>query len=91
MKTVVNLYIVYELNIWSQDLNAEFTLKDCLFGAVKLTENANPNKFSYSGYGIGFDPRLLFSIPNFDWGKNAIIFGADMSSFVHANNKNKIS
>ena len=24
-----------------------------------------------------------------DWGKNAIIFGADMSSSVHVNNKNK--
>ena len=28
-KNVVNLYIVYELNIWSQDVNAEFTVKDC--------------------------------------------------------------
>ena len=28
---VVNLFIVYELNRWSQDLNANFTLKDCLF------------------------------------------------------------
>ena len=33
-KNVVNLYIVYEFNMWSQDLNAEFTLKDCLFGNV---------------------------------------------------------
>ena len=32
-KNVVNLYIAYEL-MWSQDLNAEFTLKDCLFGNV---------------------------------------------------------
>ena len=45
---VVNLYIVYELNIWSQNLNAEFTLKDCLFGAGKLPKNANPNKYFYS-------------------------------------------
>ena len=87
---VVNLYIVYELNTWSQDLNAEFTLKDCLFGAVKLTKNANANKDSYSRYGIGFDSRSLFSIPNLDSGKNAIIFDrVDMSSSVHANNKNK--
>ena len=41
---VVNLYTAYELNTWSQDLNAEFTVKDCLFGAAKLTKNANPNK-----------------------------------------------
>ena len=86
---IVNLYIVYKLKIWLQDLNAEFTLKDCLFGAVKLTKNANPNKYSYSGYGIVFDSHSSFSIPNCDWGKNVIIFGVDMSSSVHANNKNK--
>ena len=33
---VENLFIVYELDRWSQDLNAKFNLKDCLFGAVKL-------------------------------------------------------
>ena len=87
--SVVNLFIVHELNRWSQDLNAKFTLNNCLFGNVKITENVEPNKYSYSGYGIGFDSRSLFSIPNFDWGKNAIIFGVDMSSSVHANNKKK--
>ena len=87
-KNVVNFYIVYELNMWSQDLNAEFTLKDCLFGNVRINKNDDPNKYSYSGCGIGFDSCSLISFPN-DWGKNAIIFGADMSSSVHANNKNK--
>ena len=62
---------------------------DCLFGVVKLTKNANPNKCTYSGYETGFDSRSLFSISNFDWGKNAIIFGVDMSLSLHANNKNK--
>ena len=60
-----------------------------MFGDVKLTKNANPNKYSHSGYRIGFDSRSLFSIPNLDWGKNIAIFGVDMNSFVHANNKNK--
>ena len=86
---VVNLFIMYELDRWSQDLNAKFNLKDCFFGAVKLTKNANPNNYSYSRYGIGFDCRSLFSIPNFDWGKNVIIFGVDISSSLHTNNKNK--
>ena len=27
---VVNLFIVYELDTWSRDLNTDFTLKDCL-------------------------------------------------------------
>ena len=70
---VVNLFIIYELNKWSQDLNAEFTLKDCLFGAVKITKNGDPDKYSYSGYGSGFDSCSFFSIPNFDWSKNALI------------------
>ena len=82
-KNVVNLYIVYELNIWSQDLNNEFTLKDCLFGNVRITKNANPNKYSYSGCGIGLDSHSLLSLPN-DWGKNGITFGADRSSSVCA-------
>ena len=56
---VVNLFIVCELNTWSKYLNAEFTLKDCLFGAVKLTINAYPDKYVYTGYGIGFDLELI--------------------------------
>ena len=63
---VVDLYIVYELNTRSQDLSDEFILKKCLFGAVKLTKNANPSKYSCSGYRIGFDSRPRFSVPNFD-------------------------
>ena len=43
----VNLFIVYELDRWSQDLNATFSLKDCLFGNVKRTKNADSNKYSY--------------------------------------------
>ena len=70
---VVNLFIFYRLGTWSQDLNPEFTLKDCLFGDVKITNNADSDKYSYSRYGIGFDPRSLFSIPNFDWSKNVVI------------------
>ena len=60
-----------------------------LFGNVKITKNANPDKYSYSRYRIGFDSRSRFSNPNFDWGENVIIFGANMSSSAHnANRKN---
>ena len=38
---VVNLFNFYELDRWSQDLDADFTLKNSLFGAVKLTKNAD--------------------------------------------------
>ena len=87
-KNVVNLYIFYELNMWSQGLNAEFTVKHCFFGNVRITKNADPNQYLYSGCGIGFDSRSLISLPN-DWGKNHIMFEGDMSSSVHANDKNK--
>ena len=30
-------------------------MKDCLFRAFKLTKNADPGKYSYSGYRIRFD------------------------------------
>ena len=86
---VVNLFIFYELDIWSRDLNTDFTLKDCLFGAVKLTKNAGPDKYKCSSYSIGFDSRLEFLLSHGSMGKNVIIFGVDMSSSVHIDNKGK--
>ena len=58
--SVANLFIAWELNIWSRDLDTNFTLKDCLFGTLKPTKNADPDKYSYSGYGTGFDSRSFF-------------------------------
>ena len=74
---------------WSQDLNADFTLKDYLLEAVKLTKNADPDKYPYSGYGIGSDSRSFFSAPNFNWGKNIFIFGVENSLSVHIDHKKK--
>ena len=58
-KKVVNIYIVYELAASSSNVN-DPTLKNCLFGAVSLTKNADIEKYKYSGYGIGFDRRSSF-------------------------------
>ena len=58
-----------------------------LFGSVKLAKNNDIDKYKYSGYGIGFDSGGTFSFPNGSFGENVIIFGVDMSSSVHANNK----
>ena len=38
---------------------------------------------------LKFNGRSICSIKNFDWGKNIVIFGLDMSSSVHADNKTK--
>ena len=47
------------------------------------------DKYKYSGYGIGFDSRSEFLLPDGTMGKNVIIFGAGMSSSVHIDNKEK--
>ena len=60
-----------------------------LFGAVTLTKNADIDKYGYSGYGIGFDRRSSFSFPSGGFGQNILIFGVDMSSSVHIDNKKK--
>ena len=51
--------------------------------------NADPDQFVYTGYGIGFNLHSEFSLLDSNMGKNAIIFGADMSSSVDINNKVK--
>ena len=62
-------------------------MKNCLFGAVTLTKNADIDKYGYSGYGIGFDRRGGFSFPGGGYGQNVIIFGVDMSFTTHIDNK----
>ena len=76
---ILNIYIVYELGASSSHIS-DPTLKNCLFGAVALTKNADIDKYKYSGYGIGFDRRSSFSFPSGGFGQNVLIFGADMSS-----------
>ena len=85
---VVNTYIVYELGACSSHFD-DPTLKNCLFGAVTLTKNADIDKYGYSGYGIGFDRRSSFSFPGGGFGQNILIFGVDMSSSAHIDNKKK--
>ena len=80
--------IVYELGISSSRDN-DPTLKNCLFGAVTLTKNVDIDKYGYSGYGIGFDRRSSFSFPGGGFGQNVLIFGVDMSSSAHIDNKKK--
>ena len=66
-----------------RELNTDFTLSNCLFEAVKLTKNADPDKYRCSGYCFGFNSRSQFSWSHGIWGKNVLISGADMRSSVH--------
>ena len=54
-----------------------------------MTKNADIDKYEYSGYGIGLDRRSSFSFPGDGFGQNVLIFGADMSSSLHIDNKKK--
>ena len=83
---IVNIYIVYELGASSSNAN-DPTLKNCLFGAVTLTKNADIDKYGYSGYGIRFDRRSSYSFPGGGFGSNVLICGADMSTSTHIGNK----
>ena len=42
-KTLVNIYIVYEINLWPFKQRASFTSREFLFGAVKLLIFININ------------------------------------------------
>ena len=59
-----------------------------MFGDVSLTKHVDIDQYKYSGYGIGFDRKGEFSFGN-GFGRNCIIFGVDMSSSVHVDNKKK--
>ena len=52
-----------------------------------MTKIADIDKYNYSGYGIRFDRQGEFSFGTRGFGRNCIIFGVDLSSFIHANNK----
>lgn len=62
----------------------DISLWNSLFGTVKLTGNADPDKYKHSGCGIEIDTRgsfLLLDVSGF--GKNAILVGADIYQLVH--------
>ena len=87
-RKIVNIYVVYELGASTSNKN-DPTRKNCLFGAVTLTKNAVIDKYGYSSYGIRFNRRSSFSFPGGGFGQNVLLFGADMSSSAHADNKKK--
>ena len=85
-QTIVNIYIFYKIT-QNDNISDYPTLENCLFVSVKSTKNPDIDKYKYSGYGIGFDRHGEFSFGTRGFGRNCIIFGADLSSSVHANNK----
>ena len=56
---------------------------------MKLTKNADLDKYGYCGYVIGFDSRSQFSLLGGEWGKNVVSFGVSNSLSVHADIRKK--
>ena len=86
-QAIGNIYIIYQITT-NNAISSYAGLENCLFGAAKLTKNPDIDKYKYSGYKIGFDRRGQLSFGG-GFGQNLIIFGAYMSSSVHANNRIK--
>ena len=76
------MYLVFEIKSWPYDNGNSFTLRNSLFGGVKLTKNPDPDKYSYPGYGISCDATGLFTLLSGGFGQNVVIIGFDMRSYV---------
>ena len=73
---------------------SDTTVQNALFGAMQITKNVDTSKYNYKGYGICFNEGGTFGHTikegNFNHttnARNVLIFGADMSSSVHATNR----
>ena len=93
-KKVINIYIIYKIDPISSTRNTDYTIQNALFGAMKITKNADYSKNNYTGYGLCFDEGGEFGHTvkqgNFNRttnARNVIIFGVDTSSSAHATNR----
>ena len=68
-------------------MNTDFTLNNCLFGSATLNKNTDLDKFKFTDYDIEFDSRLKFLFTDGSYRKKGTVFGANMSSSVHVDNK----
>ena len=84
-QTIVSIYIVYEIT--KKSFKSDYPkLENSLFGSVKLTKNADIDRYKYSGYGIGFYKKAKFSFDD-GFGQNVTMFGVDTSAPTYPSNK----
>ena len=82
---IVNVYFVYDLNVWPKNPISNFKFKNCLFGATSVVINSNKWQYKHNGYEIIFDSAGSWSFDN-DTTRNVITFVVDNSSLPHAHN-----
>ena len=83
---IANFYMVYRLS--PRIISSNIVLKDCLFGKIKMTKNADTDKYKYEGHSICFDSTVEFTHQEGNMARN-VIFGADMADSKQADNKTK--
>ena len=61
---IINIYIICKTS--PKTIDSNFVFRNCLFGAIKITNttNSDTGKWQYSGNGIGFDPTGSFPHPD---------------------------
>ena len=57
---IVNINIVYEASVSVSNSSYPTSVKSSLFGAVKVTKNADIDKYKYSGYRLDLIDVQLF-------------------------------
>ena len=70
---IVNIYVVYRLA--PRTNNSGVTLENCLFGAVKLTNNADIDKYNILDMVLDLIQKDLFHIQVEDLAKMLLILG----------------
>ena len=53
----MNIYIFYEIHLWTFHVSKDFALENSLLGADNSTDNLDPDQYKYSGYDTGSDAR----------------------------------
>ena len=85
-KNLVNVFIVFGLDRCSPHLYVEFPLNDCLLGTAMITRNADPDKYKYITYVIGFNSRWQLFLPDDSMNKNVVIFRVNINSSTYTDN-----
>ena len=86
--SIVNIYILYSL--YQKTRSSDNALKNCLFGATKVTrpvDTKDPEKYIYSGYGLGSDSTGDFTHPQGGKARNIIIFAVNLPNSVFTTNQ----
>ena len=82
---IVNVYIVYDLDVWSRKPANNSKFKNCLFGATYIVQSSDKETYVYSEYGVTFYNTGSWSFDN-EFARNVVIFGVDDSLSSHSDN-----